>query len=382
MKLKSALYGCAAALMGVSTAHAADAVIAPEPEAVEYVRVCDAYGAGFFYIPGTETCLRISGYIRYDAAGGDNVYGRGFYRDRNGTAIADYGGRDDTWRKLARFTLRVSTASETELGTLATFAETRYDWEDGYEGSSGSLRFAYIQLGGLRVGLDESAFVTFPGYLGNVVNDDVILAGGYRTGLISYTFTGGNGLSAILSFEQGNDVDTDWDYFGAIDSYVPHIVGGLRFAQGWGALTAVGAYDSLNEGWAAKLRADVNLTDRFSLWAMGGYKNIDDEYMNVRDDRGHVVGQVRAINSFYGTWGGDWAVWGGAAFRANYKTTFNVQAAYDASSTLAATANVTYEAVPGFTITPEVSYTKWGDSHSIMDGRDAWQGMVRFQRSF
>ncbi|MCR5858978.1 porin [Mesorhizobium sp. J428] len=44
---------------------AADAVLAPEPEPVEYVRVCDAYGAGFFYIPGTETCLQISGYVWY-----------------------------------------------------------------------------------------------------------------------------------------------------------------------------------------------------------------------------------------------------------------------------------------------------------------------------
>ncbi|PQA71439.1 porin, partial [Brucella oryzae] len=108
---------------------------------------------------------------------------------------------------------------------------------------SGALRFAYIQLGGLRVGLDESAFVTFPGKLGNVINDDVILAGGYRTGLISYTFTSGNGFSAILSLEQGNNVDTDsrYGYYGTIDDYTPHVVGGLRFAQGWGALTAVAA---------------------------------------------------------------------------------------------------------------------------------------------
>ena len=25
---------------------------------MEYVRVCDTYGTGFYYIPGTETCLR------------------------------------------------------------------------------------------------------------------------------------------------------------------------------------------------------------------------------------------------------------------------------------------------------------------------------------
>ncbi len=36
-----------------------------EPEPVEYVRVCDAYGTGYFYIPGTETCLQIGGYVRF-----------------------------------------------------------------------------------------------------------------------------------------------------------------------------------------------------------------------------------------------------------------------------------------------------------------------------
>ena len=33
---------------------------------VEYVRVCSTYGAGFFYIPGTETCLRVGGRVRAD----------------------------------------------------------------------------------------------------------------------------------------------------------------------------------------------------------------------------------------------------------------------------------------------------------------------------
>lgn len=379
MKIKSLLLGSAASLMVLSGAHAADAIVSAEPEAVEYVRVCDAYGAGYFYIPGTQTCMNISGYVRYDVGGGDNVYGRGF-RDRDGNVDT----RRDGWDNLARFTLQFSTASETELGTLSTFAETRYEWGNGEEGASGQLRYAYIQLGGLRVGLDESAFVTFPGYLGNVINDDVILAGGYRTGLISYTFTGGNGFSAILSLEQGNNVDTDGDYGfdGAIKDYTPHIVGGLKYQQGWGKIAAVAAYDARNEEWAGKIRADINITDRFSVWAMGGYKSIKDEYIQQNDGNGNNLGAVRAINSFYGTWGGDWAVWGGAAFKATDKATLNAQLAYDGSSTFAATANIAYELVPGFTITPEVSYTKWKDDRSYLNGQDAWEGMVRFQRSF
>ncbi|OYR18689.1 porin, partial [Brucella thiophenivorans] len=69
-------------------------------------------------------------------------------------------------------------------------------------------------------------------------------------------------------------------------------------------------------------------------------------------------------------------------FKATDKATFNLQLAYEEADTFAATANVAYELVPGFTITPEVSYTKWNDDKSILKGQDAWQGMVRFQRSF
>jgi hypothetical protein len=59
MNIKSLLLGSAAALAAVSGAQAADAIVAAEPEPMEYVRVCDAFGTGYFYIPGTETCLKI-----------------------------------------------------------------------------------------------------------------------------------------------------------------------------------------------------------------------------------------------------------------------------------------------------------------------------------
>ena len=71
MNIKSLLLGSAAALVAVSGARAADAVVVAEPEPAEYVKICDVYGAGFYYIPGTETCLRIGGYVRYDIGVGD-----------------------------------------------------------------------------------------------------------------------------------------------------------------------------------------------------------------------------------------------------------------------------------------------------------------------
>ena len=431
MNIKSLLLGSAAALIAVSGARAADVVVA-EPEPVEYVRVCDAYGEGYFYIPGTETCMRISGYVRSDIAGGDDVYAR-----KRGDVDRD------TYAWDTRATLRFHTASETELGTLRTFVELRSQWGDGHDKSDGQLRFAFIELGGIRVGLDESIFSHWTGYYGNVINDDILTPMAYtRTNVISYTFNAGNGFSAILGVEQGNnDIDDnnaedenghsygygnkyfrnangDLDYkshdlSGKIDDYTPNVIGGLKYVQGWGGVSVVGAYDAYYEEWAAKARLDLNVTDQWSVWVMGGYKSADDRYMAddsygntfVRDRDGArygakinhgltKIGVYRQVNSIYGDWGGDWAVWGGTTFKFNKKTSFNAQVAYDDTDTFAASVNVKYELVPGLVVTPELTYISWENDYSIrneiknqkivdsMKGQDAFQGMLRIQRSF
>ena len=120
MNIKSLLLGSAAALVAVSGARAADAVVVAEPEPAEYVRICDVYGTGYFYIPGTETCLRIGGYIRYDAGVGDigTLDGAKAWDRQDGDV-------QDTWYKNLRFALRIWTGQETELGTLSTFIESR-----------------------------------------------------------------------------------------------------------------------------------------------------------------------------------------------------------------------------------------------------------------
>ena len=60
--VKSLLLGSAAGLIAVAGAQAADLPV--KAKAVEYVKICSLYGAGFYYIPGTDTCLKIGGYVR------------------------------------------------------------------------------------------------------------------------------------------------------------------------------------------------------------------------------------------------------------------------------------------------------------------------------
>jgi hypothetical protein len=59
---KSLLLGTAAAFVAAAGAQAADMPVKAAP--VQYVKICSLYGDGFYYIPGTDTCLKLGGYIR------------------------------------------------------------------------------------------------------------------------------------------------------------------------------------------------------------------------------------------------------------------------------------------------------------------------------
>ncbi len=368
MNIKSLLFGSAAALVAVSGARAADAVVVAEPEPAEYVRICDVYGAGYFYIPGTETCLRIGGYVRYDIGIGD-LEGH--------TDVTDHldGSDNDTYHKQARFNLKTWTGTETELGTLKTYTELRFNSRDTYhaESSTWSLNFAWIQLGGFRVGKDESAYTTFLGYAGNVIDDTLVPYGPFGTNVIQYYFDAGNGFSAVVSLEEGAVSDVrgaaqPHDY--TLDSYVPHVVVGAKYTQGWGSIAAVGAYDSVHEEWAGKVRLDVNATEQLALWVMAGYGTSDDDLV--------------AEYNYYKPWDGDWAVWGGGTYQVNEKTALNAQLSYDDGETFGVAANVAYTVVPGFVVTAEVDYMNWSDNkyHSTAIDDDAIGGILRFQRNF
>ncbi|TIS17881.1 MAG: porin [Mesorhizobium sp.] len=397
MNIKSLLLGSAAALIAVSGARAADAVTVAEPEPAQYVKICDVYGSGYFYIPGTETCLRIGGYVRYDIGLGDV----GSFDGARSLDVRN-GGDQGTWYKNTRFTLKTWTGQETELGTLKTYTETRINFgnSNGYgdsvtaggqpignpAGNKGiTLNFAWIQLGGLRVGKDESAFNTFIGYAGNVINDTLVPYGGFDTNVVQYYFDAGNGFSAVVSLEEGSGsaggpvVDGVGNYLynagsgnDTIDSYVPHVVGGVKYTQGWGAITGVVAYDSAWDEWAGKVRLDVNATNELSLFLMAGYGSDD-----------HID------RNFYKQWGGNWAVWGGGTYKFNEKTSFNLQASADDAKNYGVAANVAYDIVPGFTVTAEVDYLhdgKFGDlddrNWTNANKKNSVGGMLRFQRSF
>lgn len=372
MKIKVIMSALLATAASMTVAHASDSVVA-EPEPVEYVRVCDAYGEGYFYIPGTQTCMRIGGFVYGQVKGGDDVNTR-----------SRAGRNPKTYNTEARAQIYFATSSETEFGTLKTHVETRSDFDNGKDATLTQLRFAYIDLGGLHVGLDESAINTFFGYYGDFINDDVILGGAYRTNMIQYTYAAANGFSAMVSLEQGGDGDGT-DYNGTITNYTPHVVIGAKFEQGWGSITAAGAYDSVNEKWIGKAKVSLNVTDRLTLWVMGAYKDLHDTYYTDVDSRLPVAAGergIRGIDSFYGTWGGRLVGWAGAEFKLTDKAKTNLQLAYEGSGNTYSALNIDYKLAPGLSVIPEVNYHRWEDIHSELKGSHAVGGAIRLQRDF
>jgi hypothetical protein len=364
---------------------------------MEYVRICDTYGVGFYYIPGTETCLKVSGYVRYDIGIGargldsfdkediaDNLYD--FYADEN-----------DTYYKRARFQLRLDSRTETELGTLRTYAAVNFQYDvnqgvlDNYFDDDDFAGFpitttadefgidhAYIELGGFRVGKTDSLFSTFTGYSSGVSNDGLVPYGPFGTHQIAYTFTGGNGFTAAIALEEGGGGEGAYDLVSyALDDYVPHVVGGVGWTGGWGGVSLVAGYDAVYGEGAIKGRVDFNASDAISLFVMGAWASNDDDIVIAPG-----VFDVSDAQNYYAPWGGEWAFWVGGAWKFNEKTAFNFEVGYDDFENFAVAANIDYELVQNFHVIPEITYEDNFDDDFDDNNDEEWGGFLRLQANF
>ena len=115
--VKSLILGSAAGLVAMSGAQAADLPV--KAKAVEYVRICSLYGAGFFYIPGTDTCIKLGGYVRVDTTFNGNIYGGPYWSSDQGQ-----GNRyRDYFTSRSRMAITVDTRTATEYGVVRTFGQ-------------------------------------------------------------------------------------------------------------------------------------------------------------------------------------------------------------------------------------------------------------------
>jgi len=303
MKLvKSLLLGSAAGLVAAAGAQAAD-LPTRKAAPVDYVRVCAIHGPGFFYIPGSDTCIRIGGRARFEY-----VYGNVVNKTSDPSSF------------YAQGRLSIDARTQTDWGLLRAYFRTELNRRTGagYFGSGSAARGAYaFSFGGGIAGV-ASGFPSFAGQdtVGNRVQTGVAISaafvqwGGLTAGRIqsffdfyadndtwfaltdsdvitqalAYTYTFGNGFSATLSIEDPKErqkypiAGVGSVLAGAINpsaanaiysiTYpfafspmgapnvqslvytqregIPDVVGVLRVDQGWGSAQLSAAYHRIN----------------------------------------------------------------------------------------------------------------------------------------
>ncbi|MEY9751149.1 hypothetical protein ABIF65_010523 [Bradyrhizobium japonicum] len=250
------------------------------------MKICSLYGAGFYYIPGTDTCIKLGGYLRAETSLSASVF-NGNYSGVQGAQnrLTNY------YFTKAREDFNIDTRTATEYGVVRTFFDATFSWTtDAYSGSGTTAgATVYSQLGSTGVGAPSNAnagavaggtlgvyyaFIQFAGFtIGKAVSqfdapwtnypgnnfDGLVGGGGTVTGVNQLTYTAdfgegitasisavdptayyqsnlynvGAGLTSVAGFGSGN--------FGANDfggTRAPDIQGMFRVDQAWGLFQA------------------------------------------------------------------------------------------------------------------------------------------------
>jgi hypothetical protein len=220
MKLVKSLLGSTAGLCAVAGAQAADLPV-KKAAPVEYVRICTAYGAGFFYIPGTDTCLRVGGRARAEFAYSQRQ-SRGVYSTNTFAPVSNSNADASGFRGQGRLNLDART--QTAYGTLRAFVRFEIGNITGFTAERSStverqatafpgtgvdtfqrvqtfvnVDKAFIQFAGITAGRASSFFDFYAGDL--EIASRTAGSSVSSTNLFAYTATLGNGLSATVSME-------------------------------------------------------------------------------------------------------------------------------------------------------------------------------------
>jgi porin-like protein len=295
--VKRFLLSSAAGLVAVAGAQAADLPVKAKP--VEYVKICSLYGAGFFYIPGTDTCIKLGGAVRVQSewnagAGGIPV---GLGSSTEGPQGAFTRDRTNDMNFRTRIYFSVDARQQTEYGTLRTYFRFGIQQTTPADTVGGATYWdrAFIQFAGFTVGktlsfFDGVSFATFN------YNNPRTMADTGPNGITVWAYTAqfGNGISGTISAEDPNGrtkiVDnaasggTVWS-FGSVGTnsnglaalgagitgngmLFPDVVGTLRVDQAWGSAQAMAAMHDASGGYYGTTVAAGHPSNAFG-WAAG-----------------------------------------------------------------------------------------------------------------
>ncbi|MET4632420.1 porin [Kaistia defluvii] len=279
MNFKTLLLGSAAAMLMAGGAQAADLTVA---EPVDYVKVCDAFGAGFFYSPGTDTCIKIGGYVKFGTSFGDRSGDEALVGTFNGVYP------NSNWGNFyTEVSIQATASSVTEYGNLTGFIDMRAktgnvrgegDVTDYVNASTNSayVDSAYLELGPLKAGYFTSLFDFGRGY-----NDTGMFGSDSTVDHIQLTYAvNGFGLAISVedardrnAFGQLNGFDDNNDYYTGGQDNIPDIVAAVTYASGIFSAKLAGAWThqavstDFNHAGTPADPYQINAEDG---WAVGG----------------------------------------------------------------------------------------------------------------
>ena len=285
---KSLLLGSAAVLATVVGAQAAD-LPSKKAAPATYVKICDAYGAGFFFIPGSETCVRLGGYVRaqYDYTPGKDtillsdgkVQQSGKNQAETGFEVRgriDVDARTPTSMGVARTFVRLRAANTSGIRntTITNKGETK-------DAANATVQTGYGQSDNSTTGITiESAMVQWAGFTFGVGPENYALMpapiysgtpwAGFPSGMkqIAYTATLGGGWSATIAVEDSKDFGYQQVAFDRPQT-AAYLVGNVRLDQAWGFAALHGMF-----GNNSRNNKDINGSDNtgqktYAGWAIG-----------------------------------------------------------------------------------------------------------------
>ena len=258
--MKSVLLGTVAGFVTVGAGQAAELPVKAPAQPVEYVKVCSAYGAGFYYMPGTDMCIKIGGYVRAEVS--DPVNGSLSWGPFNGNLNTR---QTNNLTVRAKGFITADAREQTDYGIARAYIsiglQTNTIGADNASNTFVSNR-AFLQWAGFTVGLARSFYDFYNSTAlnyrsGYFPTEDTADAGWYIWG---YTLVLGGGWSTSVSAETRRmtqivdavgvagaaSLATSGTGTGYGGWNVPDVVGNIRLDQTWGSAQIMAAGHQAN----------------------------------------------------------------------------------------------------------------------------------------
>ena len=265
--VRTFLLGSAATLLAASSALTAD-LPAHKAEPAASFRICGVGGLTGWVLPGSDTCVRLSGYMTAQVEGGNlsPQYNWAFAwpNQRILLAASDFQRNTIFYRDAVGWTTRANfgfdIVSNTAWGPLIGHFDVNADSGNGFDaaGNDTYLNTGYVTWAGLTAG-KAASFFSFTAGGDNWASFFSPDRKGYNQPLlIAYTGSFRGGLSATLSFESpgavgasgpGTDISACSNGYCNIDfggQRWPDVVGALHVRQSWGEAQLSGVLHNVN----------------------------------------------------------------------------------------------------------------------------------------